>query len=240
MYQSFYTAALGVISQQSKMDIISNNLANASTAGYKSKNAVFSDLMYNNLNAPRDVATRFKAGTGVTVGQVNTNFAPAGFTETGLKNDFAITQEGFFMLENPATQEITYTRDGHFNMSLRGDRFYLVSSNGKLVLDKNRQPIQMSEPGKDINGNVPNIGIYEIPMKNGMQNIGDNEYQTVAKNGQPVLLEDAVPKQGALEVSGIDMGTELARVIEAQRAYSYALKMVQTSDEITTTINTLR
>jgi flagellar basal-body rod protein FlgG len=240
MYGSFYTAALGARSQQAKMDVISNNLANINTNGYKSKNAIFSDLVYTNLNANKEANTNLQAGSGIKISQVNTDFTPAGYTPTGLVNDFAIEGSGFFMLLDPATQETTYTRDGSFSLSLREDQFYLVSSNGKLVLDENRQAIVMSELGKDTNGNSPNIGIFEFKQKNGIESIGDNEFRPVEKNGQPELSSTSVLQQGVLEVSGVDVAAELSRVIETQRAYSYALKMVQTSDEITATINSLR
>lgn len=240
MYSSFYTAALGAKGQQTKMDVIANNLANVNTNGYKSKNAVFSDLVYTNLNASQNAQTRLKAGNGIKVGQVNTNFSPAGFMETSSRNDFAIIGDGFFMLQDPTTNEITYTRDGSFSLSLRGNEFYLATANGKLVLDENRQPIIMSDAGKDINGNVPNIGIYQFANKNGMLSVGDNEFRAVEKNGQPTLATNITLQQSALEASGVDVGTEMARVIESQRAYSYALKMVETSDEVTATINSLR
>ena len=72
-----------------------------------------------------------------------------------------------------------------------------------------------------------------------MQNVGDNEYAPVAKNGNPILQEET-PLQGALESPGTDLALELVRMIESQRAYSYALKMVQTSDEVVQTVNSLR
>ena len=76
-------------------------------------------------------------------------------------------------------------------------------------------------------------------MKNGMLNVGDNEYVPVEKNGDPILQNED-PLQGALESPGTDLALELVRMIESQRAYSYALKMVQTSDEVVQTINGLR
>ena len=81
--------------------------------------------------------------------------------------------------------------------------------------------------------------VYDFAVKNGMQNVGDNEYVPVEKNGDPILT-DQEALQGALEMSGVDTANEIVRMIESQRAYSYALKMVQTSDEVTATINGLR
>lgn len=240
MYNSFYTATSGMCGQQTKMDVVANNLANVSTTGYKTKNAVFSEIMYTNLNASATANTHLKAGDGTRVKQVNTDFSQGGLNETGNADDYAISGEGFFMIENPSTGEISYTRDGSFIQSTIGNKQYLATAEGKLVLDKNQQPIEMQAEGIDANGNTPDIGIYEFTLKDGMQNIGNNEFQPVAKNGTPVLSTSAELKQGYLEDSNVDVASEMSKVIEAQRAYSYSMKMVETSDEITSTINSLR
>lgn len=153
--------------------------------------------------------------------------------------DFAIIDKGFFMMRNPVTNEITYTRNGRFSLSQRGDDFYLVNDAENLVLDRNQNPIRLvgdAATGLELEA-LP--GIYDFAVKNGMLNVGDNEYAPVAKNGPPIL-QDEDPLQGALESPGTDMALELVRMIESQRAYSYALKMVQTSDEVVQTVNSLR
>ena len=81
--------------------------------------------------------------------------------------------------------------------------------------------------------------IFDFAIKNGMQSVGDNEFVPVAKNGNPIL-QDAQPLQKSLEMSNVDMANELVRRIETQRAYTYALMMVQTSDEVVQTVNALR
>ena len=240
MFGSFHTATLGAIGQQSKLDTIANNISNINTNGFKTKNAVFSDLVYTNLNADKGTNTNLQAGNGIRIEQVNTDFSQSSLNETGLMNDFGIQGQGFFMLQNPATQEVTYTRDGSFSLSLRGQQFYLASSDGNLVLDKNKQPIMMSGEGKDSNGNTPNIGIFEFRQNSGLENIGNNEFRPVAKNGPALVSATAKLIQGSVEASGVDTASEMAKMIETQRAYSYALKMVQTSDEITSTVNSLR
>lgn len=235
MYSSFYTAALGAAGQQSRLDVVANNLANVNTAGYKPKNAVFSDLLYYNMNNYHGEETEIKAGTGICMEKTDTNFAPSGFDVTGGIYDYAIVGDGFFMLRNPETNEITYTRNGHFSLSRRGDEFYLINDNGNLVLDKNRNAIRVTVE----DGMLSEVAVYTFRVKNGMQSVGGNEYKPVEKNGAPILSEED-PRQGVLESSGVDMAREMTRVIETQRAYSYALKMVQTSDEVVNTINTLR
>ena len=241
MYSSFYAAAAGAIGQQAKLDVVSNNLANVNTAGYKAKVGVFHDLMYYNLNNYRGDETEIQAGTGIRLEKADTNFAPVGFDLTERPYDFAIRTEGCFMLRNPANNEITYTRNGRFSLSQRDDGFYLVNDSGKLVLDENRNPIRLlgdMSQGEDTElSAVP--GVYDFNIKNGILNVGENEYQPVAKNGEPILQGERA-LQGALEMSGTDLAMDLVRMIESQRAYSYALKMVQTSDEVVQTINTLR
>ncbi len=235
MYTSFYTAARGAMEEQKKLDVVGNNLASANNYGYKAKTTVFYDLMYYNLNNYTGEDTPLKAGTGIHVEKTNTNFDPTGFVTTEGKFDFAIVQEGFFMLRSPITNEITYTRNGRFSMSKRGDEFYLVNDNGNFVLDQNRNPIRV------IDGELSSeIGVYGFNILDGMRSIGNNEFSPVLKNGQPFLIQGAKLVDHALEMSGVNVADDFTRMIEAHRAYSYALKMLQTSDEIVNTVNTLR
>lgn len=235
MYTSFYTAARGVIEQQKRLDIVANNMANINNYGYKSKNATFSELMHYNLNNANGEETTIKAGTGVIISKTNTDFSPNGLMQTGNPYDFAIMDKGFFMLENPQNGQITYTRNGRFSLSQFGDEFYLVNDNGNCVLDQNGNRIRVTE------GNLSGeIGVYRFNVLDGMISVGNNEFLPTEKNGNPILDEDARVQSHALEASGVDMAEEMSRVIESQRAYSYAMRMVQTSDEIVSTINGLR
>lgn len=235
MYTSFYTAARGAMEQQKRMDVVSNNIANVNNYGYKTKNSVFSDLMYYNLNNYTGEDTRLKSGVGVIVEKTNTTFDPAGFVTTDLKHDYAIKGEGFFMLRNPQDNSITYTRNGHFSMSQRGNQFYLVNDNGNFVLDQNRNPILVTQDGLQAE-----IGVYGFNILDGMRSVGDNEFVPIEKNGNPYLIQGAEVVDHALESSGVNLADQISKVIESQRAYSYSLKMVQTSDEIVSTINSLR
>lgn len=239
MYTSFYTAARGAMEEQQKLNVVANNLANVNNYGYKAKTTVFSDLMYYNLNNYTGADTPLKAGTGIRVEKTNTDFSPVGFTTTQGQFDYAIVGEGFFMVRSPITNEITYTRNGHFSMSQRGDDFYIVNDNGNFILDQNQNPILVTDRvnGKELSGV---IGVYGFNILDGMQSTGNNEFVPVAKNGAPFLIADAKVQDHALEMSGASVADDFTRIIEAQRAYSYALKMVQTSDEVVNTINTLR
>lgn len=235
MDTSFYSAVRGAITQQKHMDIISNNIANINTTGYKSKTASFQDLVYYNMNAAAGELTRLSAGTGANVERTETDFSQAGFTQTGRILDYGIQGNGFFMLRNPVDNTISYTRNGNFQLSQRGNEFYLADAQGKLVLDANQNPIRY------VGGKLTaDPGIYDFVHTNGMISIGQGEYLPDEKNGAPVLAEGSQLIQGSLENSNVDLAEEMSKVIESSRAYSYMLKMVQTSDEVEQTINSLR
>lgn len=236
MYTSFYTAARGAMEEQKKMDVIANNFASVNNYGYKPKSAVFSDLMYYNLNNYTGEDTPLKAGAGIVVEKTNTKFDPTTPMTTGGEFDYTILEDGFFMLRSPITNEISYTRNGHFSLSQRGDVFYLVNDNGNFVLDENRNPILVND-NKELSGD---IGVYGFNILDGMLSSGNNEFTPVAKNGNPYLIRGARLVDHSLEMSGVDTADEISKLIETQRAYSYALKMVQTSDEVMTVINGLR
>lgn len=235
MYTSFYTAARGAMEEQKKLDVVANNFANVNNYGYKSKSAVFSDLMYYNLNNYRGDDTPLKSGVGIVVEKTDTKFDPSGFVPTQGDYDYAIVEDGFFMLRSPITGDITYTRNGHFSLSKRGTEFYLVNDTGNFVLDQNQNPILVTDG--ELGGE---IGVYGFDVLDGMLSVGDNEFTPVDKNGDPYLIPGAKMVDHTLEMSGVDTAEEITRTIEAQRAYSLALRMVTTSDEIMSTINTLR
>lgn len=235
MNMSFYTAAVGAGQQQNKLAVVGNNLANVNTVGYKTKTGVFSDLVYQNINAPANANTNLKQGSGGILERTETLFTEGSLMLTESQLDFAIQGQGFFALFDPGTQEFTYTRDGSFSLSQLGDVLYLANDQGKWVMDSQMNPIVVLDPNDELN-----IGIFDFENKNGMLSIGANQFLPVDKNGAPFLSENSELTRGALEGSNVDLGIEMARVIESQRAYQLSLKMIQTSDEITNTINNLR
>ncbi len=237
MNHSFYTAAAGVTSQQNKFNVIANNVANVNTSGYKTKNAVFQDLVYHNMRAVEDPLTDLTASSGAKVSHTNTDFSPSAYAPTYNEYHFAIQGEGFFMIENPISEEITYTRNGNFSLSLRENgNFYLATTEGKLVLDAQQNPILIDDT-KELTA-LP--GVFVFDNTDGMLSVGDSEFSPLEKNGEPTLRQDASVMQGYLEQSNVDMAGEMANIIETQRAYSYILKMMQTSDEVQQVINNLR
>lgn len=238
MDTSFYTGARGVRTQQARMDVLSNNISNLNTTGYRMHSSAFLDLLYYNMRAPENQLTTLKAGTGVVQERTDIDFAtPGGVTPTAQPLDYALMDaEGFFMLRDPLTNEITYTRNGHFSASLQANgTFLLINDDGKRVLDANRRQIQVVDGKASVDP-----GVYTFRNTNGMLAVGDNEFSPVAKNGAPIRVQSPNMRSGYLEMTNVDLAEEYAKVVEASRAYSYALKMVQTSDEVEQTINSLR
>lgn len=258
MNLSFYTGAIGAKASSQKMTVIANNLANVNNPGFKPKTAAFSDLLNFNLNDSEDAVTDLQSGNGVRLETTKTSFETSGVSYTGSSLDYAIKENNaFFMIQDQATGEISYTRDGHFHKGEYQDGFYLMTDSGKLVLDQNGEPLEADVPDiealleeletgeapdteEDENTeDKPRVGIYTFSNPSRLLNTGNNEYIPPA-GMEPELLERARPAEGMLESSGTDIAKEMVDLIRCQRAYAYALKMVTTSDEIEQTVNSLR
>ncbi len=239
---SFYTAGTGAKAQQTKLDVVANNLANVNTYGYKAQREKFVDLLYSNVREPETTDTQLRVGAGTRIETTDIDQRPGGFSATDAYTDYAINGKGFFAVKNPGTQEIFYTRDGSFQQSLFPDgKFYLVTAKGDLVMDKNFESIELSPKGTEAPEFVKNgPAVFDFAIKDGMIRNGDNLFSPVPKNGEPIYRADISLAKGYVEASNVDTGNEFVRMIEAQRAYTMALKMVQTSNEIEQTIESLR
>lgn len=239
MNAAFYTAGAGASAHQSKMNVISNNMANISTTGFKRKVPVFADLIYS--NHPSGGVGPLQAGNGLKIDKTSDNFSEIGApVPTEGKLDFAINGEGFFAVQQMDGEEVLYTRDGRFAISYFDETPYLTNTSGMLVLNADGEPIEMEDLTTDATMEALNIGVFSIPVKDGMISEGYSNYSITEKNGEPELIEFPELVRGALESSNVDMATEMTQVMEAQRAFSFALKMVQTSDELEQEVNTLR
>lgn len=264
MNMSFYVGALGANNCTKKLSVVSNNLANINTVGYKPKNLTFSELVSYNLNDSEDAVTELQAGAGMREQGTVTTFDAAGAAQTGGKYDYAIMEpNAFFMLRDPQSGAISYTRNGHFYKSTLEDEngeHYLFSESGKLVLDQNQEPLtaetvdieklraelngedyeEDDEDDEDEDEDAPKVSVYTFENPSRLLSIGNGEFVPADEGVEATLVENPYMEQGALENSGTDMSREMVRLIECQRAFSYALKMVTTSDEVEATINTLR
>lgn len=235
MIQAFYSAALGAQQQMKRLGVQANNIANVSTYGYKAEKPSFEAALYRFHNGAN--GTELPRGSGTLVVSTATDFSESSVQETGRNLDYAIVGEGWFALYDPSTQEVSYTRDGSFTMSRfeQGgeDVFYLSDGEGRQVLDGNGQPIVVTNSEEKLP-----VGVYTFQWQDGLQHLDASRFAASEKNGQVYSIEPDV-LQGYLEDSNTDLATELGKVIEAQRAYSYALRMVTTADEVETTVNGL-
>ncbi len=238
---AFYTAAAGAQQQQRRMDVHGNNIANINTTGFRAERPSFSSLLYGSVNGIGD--TPLPRGSGAFLSSAATDFSGAAISATGYAQDYAISGDGFFALLDPATGEFSFTRDGSFTLSefqqalpdgQLETKWYLSDGAGRFVLSREGRPIDVTDP----QAQQP-VGIFDFVNTDGMQHAGDNRFLPMAKNGQ-VRMGTGQLISGSLEVSNVDLATELSKVIEAQRSFSYVLKMVQTSDELTAVVNSLR
>ncbi len=264
MNMSFWTGAVGADNFTKKLAVTSNNLANINTTGFKAKSAPFRELINYNINDSREAVTELQAGAGAVVHQTNTNFNVSSVNVTNSNSDFALMDNNtFFMLQDPGDNSISYTRNGHFHFGEMADgEFYLMTESGKYVLDQDGQKLKAdvldlstlykseedSENTDTETENTeetvqkPTIGVYTFPHPSRLLSKGDNEFivqEGDAQNTAALVTHPHVQK-GVLESSSTDLAKEMTKIIESQRAFSYALKVVTTSDEIQSTINQLR
>lgn len=234
MNQAFYAASVAASQQQQRLNVISNNIANINTTAFKSELPQFSELLYQNYQSPN--GEQVYRGAGSRMMQTTTNFNGSALDYNGGQS-YAISGNGFFAILNPQTNEISYTRAGafHWGSTENEDEFYLCDPDGSYVLDQDMQPIVL---GDDSNAQCP-VGVFDFENRNGMIHMGGNKFRPVEKNG-PVLPGTGSVMFGVVETSNTDISTQFAHMIETQRSFTYALKMVQTQDEIHTTINSLK
>lgn len=234
---SFYTASVGAQQQQKRIDVHANNIANVNTAGFRAKQPSFNQLMTGPVVGIEDDLPR---GVGARMEDAQTDFRQAAINGTERSLDYAIEGDGFFGLIDPRTREISYTRDGSFTMSQffegEEEKWYLSDGMGRFVIGLDGQPVEVEDEHESL---ADVIGIFDFINHDGMLTLSENRIIPVEKNGA-VGLGSGKAIQGYLEMSNADLANELTKVIEAQRSFQYALRMVTTSDEIETTVNNLR
>ena len=242
MDTSFYSASRGMRTMQKKIDVISNNVSNVNTNGYKRKASKFRDLMYYNIRGTEGGPQNPQAGTGNRIVKTDTDVSPSDVFPTNSPFDFAICGEyGFFKVQHPVTGKIEYTRNGHLSVSMKDDRMFLVTDDGRYLLNENGNPIMAVKDEKTGN-NLPNSlpAVFEFNNTDGIISTGNNCFVPTERNGQPHMVDKPKVLAGYLESSNVDIGEEMVQMVETSRAYSYVLKMVLASDEVEQTINNLR
>lgn len=246
MIRGFYTGASCLVSQQTSLNTIANNIANTGTTAYKPQQAAFSTLMYQNLNGGAGEGNDISVGHGVRVQKTGIDFTQGDLNNTNMPMDCAILGEGFFAVENREDGTVTYTRDGSFQLSVDGSETYLVNSAGNYVLDADGGRIEVTDVTTDAAGNVTGgfdplqVGVYTFPNKYGLELAGGNQYRATELSGDGEALEDPDVKAGYLENSRVQLAQEMVKMIEASKGFSFGSKIVQAADEMEKVINQLR
>ncbi len=208
-------AASGMVAEQVRQDQLANDLANASTPGFKPDETPqhsFGAVLMANTEGGAAIGS---VNEGVALGKAFTNMTPGTMQETGEPLDFAIEGSGFFAVKTP--QGVRYTRDGQFTTSAQG---VLTDANGDPVLGAKGAQIKVSATGT-----VPAsaIGVFEVP---GAAKQGENLY-TGAAAGKP----NGTVRQGSLEGSGVDAAKTMIEMITSLRSFQSGQQAIQTIDQ---------
>jgi len=250
---ALWAAKTGLDAQQTEMSVISNNLANVNTTGYKEDRAVFEDLLYQNqaqVGADTSQTTQspsgLSIGTGVQVVSTEKEYGQGSLTQTGNPLDVAIQGQGFFQIQMP-DGTLAYTRDGTFQTNAQGQ---LVNSSGYVVqpgitIPQSAQSVTIGTdgtvtallPGQSTPTQVGQLQLANFINPAGLQPIGQNLLVQSASSGSPQTGTPGVNglgtvAQGELEGSNVDVVEELVNMIQTQRAYEMNSKAISTVDSM--------
>lgn len=235
MIRGLYTASSGMQSSMRRQEVISNNLANLNTTGYKKKttiNKAFPEEMINRIDSESNEIG--KLGGGTAVDEVNTDHSTGKFKQTGNKMDWAIKGEGFFVVQTPQGQR--YTRNGNFTID---NQNRVVTQQGYPVRGENGF-LEVPESGSDItidsntlraNGQqVGQIQIQSFGDKSGLVKEGENLFRRTPQAGNQFNAEGRV-QQGFVEGSNVNPVEEMTKMIQNSRTYQMDQKIVQMTDQ---------
>lgn len=253
MNRSLYIAATGMDAQQSKMDVISNNLANVSTSGFKGSRAVFQDLMYQTVRQPgaqstqeTQLPTGMQLGTGVQQVATERMYTQGTLEQTGNSTDLAIQGAGFFQVQMP-DGTTAYTRDGSLQTNQNGQ---LVTSSGYAIQPAVTIPqnatsitigsdgvVTVTQPGSSATVQVGALQLATFINPAGLSAQGQNLFAETASSGAPNVTAPGLNgagavSQGYVEASNVNVVSELVNLIQTQRAYEINSKSVEASDQM--------
>jgi len=270
MMRSLWTAASGMISQQTNVDTISNNLANINTTGYKKESVEFKSLLYQTIQGKSTdnngdlKPVGVQVGLGVRNSAITSQYSQGSTLETGNDYDFAIEGNGFFMMKMQ-DGSTAYTRNGSFTLAVGTNGVTIANSDGNVLLDTKGEPVvinktyETSDITIDETGNLcyPNkagvavpigiqIGLAQFNNPSGLQKMSNSLLKaTDASGGARIESTDAALKkskmrQGYLEGSNVQAVDEIVNLIVAQRAYEMNSKVITAADEMLQQANNLR
>ncbi|WP_343128413.1 flagellar basal-body rod protein FlgG [Buchnera aphidicola (Kurisakia onigurumii)] len=255
MFPSLWIAKTGLDAQQMNMDIISNNLANVSTNGFKKSRPIFEDLIYQNLrdsgsNSSKNtvIPVGLQIGTGVRPLSTEKIFTQGNLLKTDSNKDISINGKGFFQVLLPEGK-IAYTRDGSFQINNKGqfvnNNGFVIHSSGGIFIPENATSINIGKDGiittkfqgSHQNLNSGQLNIVSFMNESGLENLGGNLYQETDASGPAI---ENIPGtnglgslyQGYTETSNVNVAEELINMIRTQRSYEINSKAINISDQM--------
>jgi flagellar basal-body rod protein FlgG len=261
--QALYTAATGMNSMQTKLDVIANNLANAETTGFKADRPNFEDLFYHQVRYPgaQDSAGQFTPvgvaiGTGSRVQSTQSNFIQGSLQQTGNELDVAIQGPGFFQVKDPSGT-IYYSRAGNFTKNANGNVVVGSANIGRLLepsvtIPNDATNISISAegqfawrvPGSQTLQQGPTIQLATFVNPQGLLKLGENLYQETDASGTATTTNPGqngvgTTQQGSLEASNVDPVSSLIDLITTQRAFEMNSQTIKAGDQAMQTITGL-
>jgi flagellar basal-body rod protein FlgG len=254
MIRALYSAASGMTAQQTNVDNIAHNLANANTAGFKARRAQFQDLMYQNLVQPGASATQqtvvptgLQIGLGTRAVSNEIIFSQGSFSQTSNPLDVVIEGRGFFQIRQQ-NGELAYTRAGSFHLSREGG---LVTADGDALEPQITIPadagnvtigsdgtVSYTQAGQSASQTAGQIQIANFPNPGGLNSMGRNLYSPTDASGDPQLGNPGGQegmgslRQGYVEQSNVSVVEEFINLIVSQRAHEANSKVVKAADEM--------
>ncbi|MCK5121158.1 MAG: flagellar basal-body rod protein FlgG [Methylomarinum sp.] len=251
--RALWVAKTGLDAQQTKMAVISNNLANVNTIGFKKSRAIFEDLVYQNIRQAgsqttqnTELPTGLQLGTGVRTVATEKLHTQGNMQQTENSLDVAINGRGFFQILMP-NGDINYTRDGSFKLDSTGQ---VVTSSGMTLEPNITIPtdalsisigrdgtVSVVQPGSPDSVELGQLELASFVNPAGLNPVGENLFSETVASGAPVVGtpgedEFGAVFQGSLETSNVNVVEELVNMIETQRAYEMNSKAISTTDEM--------
>ncbi len=242
MIDGLFAAAAGMNAQQLQLDNVAGNLANISTTGYHAQRTAFSDLVYNQIH---EAGTNTTDGAGASARDIGNVEAEGSLQRTESPLDLAIEGGGFFELRR-ANGSTVLTRDGSFQLDSNRQ---IVSADGSVLQPPITLPAGVQAQQVKIAGDgevtaegrtLGRIAVVDVPAPNAMLAAGNGQFTTTAASGAAAPLAGASVVQGALEGSNVDMGSEMATMIDTQRSYQMGSSAVKLEGEMMAIANQLR
>ena len=256
------TAATGMAAQQLNVEVISNNIANMNTVGYKKQRAEFADLLYLDIVRPGSqssdtgtiVPTGVQIGAGVKAGSVYRIDTQGSPTQTGNALDLAINGAGYLQVLMP-TGETSYTRAGNLSMNAQGQ---VVTPDGYQIIPQITIPtgstnitvsqagqVQVTTPGATAPTVVGTLQLASFANTAGLEATGNNLFMETSASGAPTVGVPGVNglgtlMQGYTESSNVDPVTEISALIVAQRAYEMNSKVITSADQMLSTTSQMK